>query len=151
MMNWAKYLKKGLIKEQKSNFKQIGKQIIRAEKDLSTFSLVIDADPEWASTIAYQAMLRAGRALLYSFGFLPADGQQHKTVVKITGEILGEKYTTTVKKFDKYRKKRNNFFYDSEDAHNFTEAKIALKTAKELLKEIKKRIKSSNPQMIFDW
>ena len=53
MMNWAKYLNKGLIKEQKSNFKQIGKQIIRAEKDLSTFSLVIDADPEWASTIAY--------------------------------------------------------------------------------------------------
>jgi len=150
MMNWAKYLNKGLIKEQKSNFKQIGKQIIRAEKDLSTFSLVIDADPEWASTIAYQAMLRAGRALLYSFGFLPADGQQHKTVVKITGEILGDKYTTTVKKFDKYRKKRNNFFYDSEDAHNFTEAKIALKIAKELLKEIKKRIKSFNPQMMFD-
>lgn len=24
MMNWAKYLNKGLIKEQKSNFKQIG-------------------------------------------------------------------------------------------------------------------------------
>lgn len=80
MMNWAKYLNKGLIKEQKSNFKQLGKQIIRAEKDLSTFSLVIDADPEWASTIAYQAMLRAGRALLYSFGFLPADGQPYKLV-----------------------------------------------------------------------
>ena len=60
------YLKKGLLKRQNVNFKQVEKQIIRAKKDLETAQLVLAPDPEWGATIAYQAMLRAGRALLFS-------------------------------------------------------------------------------------
>lgn len=145
-MNFKDYVSKGLLKEQKADFKQIEKQIIRAEKDLTTFNLVVDDDPEWASTIAYQSMLRAGRALLFSFGYLPADGRQHKTVVELSGVILGKDFGLLIKQFDRLRKKRNVFFYDSEDAKNQTEAKIALKTAKQLLQEIKKSIHKNNPQ-----
>jgi len=145
------YLKKGLLKKQHPNFKQISKQVIRAEKDMETFNLVVDKDPEWASTIAYQAMLRAGRALLFSLGYLPADGQQHRTVVEITGKVLGKQFNTLIKQFDKLRKKRNVFFYESEDSYNFTESKKAIVTAKNLLKEIKKKIKKINPQQSFDF
>lgn len=140
------YLKRGLIKSQRPNFRQIEKQIARAAKDLRTFDLVIDKDPEWASAIAYQAMLRMGRALLFAHGFLPADRQQHKTVVEITGKILGSEFSLIIKQFDRLRKKRNVFFYDSEDSHNFTEARKAIETAKELLSEIKNRIASLSPQ-----
>lgn len=104
-MNFKDFLSKGLIKKQHVNYDQIEKQIARAEKDLQTFKLLIEDDPEWTSSVAYQAMLRAGRALLFSYGFLPADGQQHKTVVEITGRILGDKYDLLVKKFNKLRKK----------------------------------------------
>jgi hypothetical protein len=65
-INFNEYLNSGFIKKQNPNFFQIQKQIKRAEKDLKTFNLVIDEDPEWASAIAYTAMLRAGRALLFS-------------------------------------------------------------------------------------
>lgn len=145
-MIWKSYLDRGLIKEQRSDFIQITRQIQRAQKDLKTFSLVVTADPEWASTIAYQAMLRMGRALLYAHGYLPADGQQHKTVVEITGRILGKDYELLVKHFERMRKKRNTFFYESQDAHNLTEAKRAAVVAKELVELLKQKIITLDPQ-----
>ncbi len=148
-MDFQSYLKLGLIKKQNPSFKQIERQIIRAEKDLSTFKLVVAKDPQWGSTIAYQAILRAGRALMFAYGILPIDGQQHKTVVEITGKILGIEFGLLVRQFDRLRKKRNVFFYESEDTGNLTEARKAFETATALLEAIKKRIKELNPQLSF--
>ena len=61
-MPFEAYLKKGRLKKQPADFKQIEKQIIRAKKDLKTAKVVLETDAEWAAAIAYQAMLRAGRA-----------------------------------------------------------------------------------------
>lgn len=151
MIDWRKYLNSGLLKQQNPNFRQIEKQIMRAGKDLRTFYLVLKDDPEWASTIAYQAMLRMGRALLFSCGYLPTDKQQHKTVVEITGDILGSEFHIVIKQFNRLRKKRNVFFYDSEDAHNLTEAKKAIEIAGKLFIEVKKKIKALNPQRDFEF
>jgi uncharacterized protein (UPF0332 family) len=150
MIDVGEYLRKGLIKKQHPNFKQIAAQIKRAIKDLTTYKLVVGNDPEWAASIAYQAMLRAGRALLFSFGYLPADGQQHKTVVEITGLILGKEYETVVLLFERFRRKRNQFFYDSVDTSNETEAKKSAETAQKLIEAIQKQIKMLNPQIEFD-
>ena len=81
-MPFESYLKIGLLKHQKANFKQIEKQIERARKDLETAEDILQKDPEWGATIAYHAMLRAGRAYIFSKNYLPADGAQHKTVVE---------------------------------------------------------------------
>jgi len=150
MKGWGKYLAEGFVKIQKPNFRQIEQQVLRAEKDLQTFTLVIGADPEWASTIAYQAMLRMGRALIFSCGYLPADGHQHKTVVEITGKLLGGDYGLLLKYFDRMRRNRNVFFYDSLDANNETQAKKAFATAVELLKVIITKIREKNPQFRLD-
>ena len=150
MKGWEKYLADGFVKRQKPNFRQIEQQVLRAEKDLQTFSLIIGADPEWASTIAYQAMLRMGRALIFSHGYLPADGHQHKTVVEITGMLLGEDYGLLLKYFDRMRRNRNVFFYDSLDANNETQAKKAFETAVELLRAIIRKIREKNPQFRLD-
>ena len=146
MKDWGEYLKKGLVKEQRPNFAQIEQQITRAEKDLKTFGLVIGSDPEWACTIAYQAMLRMGRALMFSYGYLPADGQQHKTVVEITGKLLGTSFDLLVQYFDRMRRNRNVFFYDSLDTNNEAQAKKAYETAGSLLKVVKDTIRKHNPQ-----
>ncbi|MBN2188242.1 MAG: HEPN domain-containing protein [Chitinispirillaceae bacterium] len=140
MIDFGEYLKNGLIKQQRADFRQIGKQIKRAEKDLLIFMLVLEKDPEWAATIAYHAMLRAGRALLFAHGYLPADGRQHKTVVEITGKILGEQYNLVVVQFEKLRKRRNEFFYDSMDTGNVAEAKKAAETAGQFVRAIKEKI-----------
>jgi uncharacterized protein (UPF0332 family) len=149
MKDWGEYLRKGLVKKQRPNFDQIEQQIVRAEKDLKTFGLVVDSDPEWACTIAYQAMLRVGRALIYSYGFLPADGQQHKTVVEITGKLLGRNFDLLIQYFDRMCRNRNVFFYDSLDTNNKAQAKKAHETAVELLKVVKATIRKQNPQRDF--
>lgn len=140
------HLKKGFLKTQRPNFNQIEKQIIRSKKDLTTARMVISGDPEWAATIAYQAMLRAGRALLFSMGVLPADGAQHRTVVELTNKILGKNYSLLVKKFEKMRRDRNLFFYESNPFGTLTDAKNALETASELIQVIENLILRENPQ-----
>ena len=146
MIDFSYYLKGGLIKRQHPDFSQIDKQIARAEKDLITFALVLEKDAEWAATIAYHAMLRAGRALLFAYGYLPADGRQHKTVVEITGKILGVQYDLMVLQFEKLRKKRNIFFYDSIDTGNIAEAKKAAETAEQMIVAIKEKITPCRPE-----
>lgn len=149
MKDWEAYLKKGLVKKQRPNFAQIEQQIIRAEKDLKTFGLVLSSDPEWACTIAYQAMLRLGRALMFSYGYLPADGQQHRTVVELTGKVLGREFDLLVQYFDRMRRNRNVFFYESLDTHNANQAHKAFESAGTLLKVVKEKISQTNPQVDF--
>ncbi len=141
------YLKKGLLKQQRVNFKQIETQIIRAKKDLKTAEKVLNEDSEWGATIAYHAMLRAGRVLLFSKGYLPTDRGQHKTVVELTHELLGKEYSLLVEKFEKMRRKRNVFFYESDIYGTVTEAENALKTASELIRVIEEMIQKDNPQL----
>jgi len=145
------YLKKGLLKPQRVNFKQIEKQIIRGKKDLKLAEKVLDDEPEWGATIAYQAMLRAGRALLFSKGYLPTDGGQHKTVVELTHEILGREYSLLIEKFEKMRRRRNVFFYESDVFGTTTDAENALKAASELIHIIEEMIRKENPQLHFDF
>lgn len=148
-MPFEAYLKKGLLKGERINFRQIEKQIIRAKKDLKTAQKVLPDDPEWGATIAYHAMLRAGRALLFSKGFLPADGGQHRTVVELVHELLGKDYSLLVQKFEKMRRRRNVFFYESDPFGTLTEAENALKTASELIHVIEEMIRNENPQLHF--
>ena len=149
-MPFEAYLKKGFLKRQNVNFKQIEKQIVRAKKDLDTAKLVLPKDPEWGATIAYQAMLRAGRALIFSKGYLPADGAQHRTVVELTHTLLGKEYATLVDKFEKMRRNRNQFFYESDPFGTLTEAGTSLKAAAELIPAIQKFIRKDNPQLQFN-
>lgn len=148
-MPFEAFLKKGLLKQQRINFKQIEKQIIRAKKDLKTAQTVLNEDPEWGATIAYHAMLRAGRALLFSKGYLPADGAQHRTVVELTHKLLGKDYSLLIQKFEKMRRRRNIFFYESDPFGTSTEAENALKTASQLIHIIEEMIQKENPQFHF--
>jgi uncharacterized protein (UPF0332 family) len=113
---------------------------------LETAGHLLDEDPQWTATIAYQSMLRAGRALLFANGVLPADGRQHKTVVELTGKILGAEYEVLTQQFERLRRKRNVFFYDSEESVTDTETQAALNAARTLLTAIAERIAHANPQ-----
>ena len=106
------YLGKGLIKKQKSDFRSAKKLILRAKKDIKTARANLEIDEGIAYTVAYLAMLRAGRALMFLKGFRPADRYQHKTVVEFMSQFLGTEFKPIVERFDKMRRKRNIFTYD---------------------------------------
>lgn len=146
MKPFKSYIAKGFLKAQPPDFAQITRQLHRSGRDLGTARHLLTEDPQWAATIAYQSMLRAGRALLFANGVLPADGRQHMTVVELTGEILGPRYGLLVQQFERMRRKRNVFFYDSEESVTDTETQTALETAQELLAAIEQKIAGANPQ-----
>lgn len=125
--------------------------INRAEKDLETSKYVSKTDEGISYTIAYLAMLHAGRALMLSSGFRPAGEHQHKTVVEFTGACLGKEYEVAVRIFDVMRKKRNIFTYEIDISISNTEVKTAIENAGKFIVIIKKAIKEQNPQKTFEF
>jgi len=53
-----------------------------AKRDLSTANRNLEEAPDWAYSIAYNAILQAGRALMFFGGYRPRGGEQHATVVE---------------------------------------------------------------------
>lgn len=68
------YLSKGLIQKQKTSITDVERLIIRSTKDLKTAKANLKIDEGIAYSVAYLAMLRAGRAFMLSKGFRPSDG-----------------------------------------------------------------------------
>ena len=137
----------GLIEKVNFDDKQIVSNIKRARKDLVTAKANIDIDEEWAYTISYHAMLRAGRALMFSMGYRPKGKNQHKTVVDFCAEILGEEFKTLTNRFNRMRVKRHDFIYEPERPIPKTETIKSLESAEKFVKEIVNRIQEANPQM----
>jgi len=136
----------GFIEKVKYSDKQIVSNIIRARKDLITAKANIEIDEEWAYTISYHAMLRAGRALMFSLGYRPKGKNQHKTVVDFCAEILGEDFKNLTERFNRMRIKRHDFIYEPERPISKTEVTKSLESAEKFVKEIMDRIQKANPQ-----
>lgn len=145
-MVYNQFLKAKLIKRQKPDFQQISKQLRRSLKDLKTAEANLNIDLTWALAIAYHAMIRAGKALMYSKGYLPTAKRTHKTIVEFTKLLLGHDYDTLVSKFNRLRRKRHNFIYDSKNHITYTEAKTSLDTAGRLIDKIVNLVKQENPE-----
>ena len=51
-----------------------------AERDLAVAKEVLTINDDWASNISYNAMLQAGRALMFSKGYRPRGSEPHLAV-----------------------------------------------------------------------
>lgn len=139
--------KEGKLSKQKAGSIQIEEMLKAAISDLEEARKVRAISDKATYLMAYNAMLKAGRALLLLHGLRPDDGAQHKTVVEATGAILGDKFKQLVAQFETMRRKRNEFTYGGFSASSGSEAGNAFADAIELVKEILKEAKKRNPQM----
>lgn len=65
--------------------------------------------------------------------------------------ILGDEYTNLVIRFDRMRRQRHNFIYDSKNNITTGEANSALEIAKRLIERLITIIEKENPQKnLFD-
>ncbi len=145
-MIYEKFLKDNLIKKEKPDFKQIAYQLKRAQKDLTTAEANLSIDLTWAFAIAYHAMMRAGKALMYSKGYLPTAKRSHKTIVELTKLILGDEYESIIGRFSRMRRQRHDFIYDSKNHITSHEAKVSIETARRLIDEIVILVRNENPE-----
>ena len=122
----------------------------RAERDLATARLLQDKDEEWSFAAAYQAMARSGRALLLSEGYRPKGSRSrdtHKTVVTASGIILGEKYKSLINKFDRMRRKYQNFMVETGSMVSRYEAGQAIRDSEEFCSLVTTRLREKYSQM----
>jgi len=142
-------LKEGLIKKCPVDWKVIKNLITRAYRDLETAKRNIENDEECAYTYAYNAMLRAGLALMTSYGFRADIKDKHLTIVRFTSSILGDKFKRLINTYDFMRRKRHRFIYEPDISCSRKEAEDAIKTAQRFVNKILQLIKEKSPQKEF--
>ena len=73
---------------------------------------------------------------MFSHGYLPTTKNSHKTIMEFLGHILGDEYHDIMLRFNRMRRKRHNFIYDSQNHTTVSEAKSAIKTARDLIDKV---------------
>lgn len=139
--------KAGKIRKQKAGFVQIEALLKEAVLDLEEAKKIAHLAERATYLLAYNAMLKAGRALMLLKGYVPDDGAQHKTVVEMTSAILGDQYRTLTDQFETMRRKRNEMTYESGTLLSKSEAQKAFSDATALVKKIFAEAKAQNPQL----
>lgn len=138
------------LEERTAEIQEVMGLMMRAERDLATARLLQDKDEEWSFAAAYQAMARSGRALLLSEGYRPKGSRSrdtHKTVVTASGIILGEKYKSLINKFDRMRRKYQNFMIEAGSMVSRYEAGQAIRDAEEFCSLVTARLREKYSQM----
>ncbi len=149
-MNYNALKEMGIVEERTAEIAEVIALVTRAERDLSTSRLLSDKDEEWAFAAAYQAMARSARALILSEGFRPKGSRSrdtHKTVVTASGVLLGEQHKSMINKFDRMRRKYQNFMEEAGRIISRYEAGQAIKDAEEFLSIVNGRIREKYSQM----
>ena len=137
----------GKIRKQEAGFKQIEALLKEAILDLQEAEKILHLAERAIYLLAYNAMLKAGRALMLQQGYVPDDGAQQKTVVEMTSAILGDRYRHLTEQFESMRRKRNEMTYEEGTLLSKSEAQKAFSDAIAIVKKILRDLKSRNPQL----
>ena len=137
-MKFDELEKRGLIKSLPVDRRRVVDSIELAERDLKTANKILEEDHDWAFSIAYNSMLQAARALMFSRGYRPSGDAPHLSVAKFIETSLGKEFKDIVIAFDKMRRKRHLAVYERTGAVSETDAKNAIRWAEEFLNEVKK-------------
>src|SRR5438093_3094964 len=113
-MNLSELLSKGLVEKFQSSQDQIRNEIDIAKSDLASATKMLAIDEwGWAHNAAYNAMLQAGRALMYFKGYRPKSAEHHLAVVSFVQVVFPTKFSAEVlQAFSKARLRRNESLYD---------------------------------------
>ncbi len=155
MGNLKNYLIKlesdGFLKKEKIGADQVKALLMSAAKNIIASEKNLVIDEEACYTLAYNAMLKTARALVFLQNYRPSDGRQHMTTIEVAGKILGREFSSLILMFDKIRKKRNQFTYEPLLPLSMTEARNAFKTAKKFHGKVRTFLDRTYPQLnLFD-
>jgi uncharacterized protein (UPF0332 family) len=107
-----------------------------AERDLSSSRNSFNSkDFDWALSIAYNATLQAGRALMFYLGYRPIGKEQHKIVFEFLAEA--EFDINMVDYFDSIRKTRHIAVYDAAQSVSESMAQEAIEQASTFVHKIR--------------
>jgi len=143
--------KEGKLRKQKAGHPQIEGLLREAVRDIEEARKILKLAERAPYIMAYMAMLKTGRALLLQMGYVPDDGAQHKTVVELTGLMLGDGYKATTARFESMRRKRNEMTYEAGALISSRDAEKAFDDAVLLMMGVLAEVRRHNPQFKFEF
>ena len=139
------FIDKNLIKKDDYiDSSQVQSVLEKSRRSIKSARLLIDDDRENSYQLAYEAMLLAGRALVFSFGFRPRAAGSHKIVVDFSKKVLGKEIATLVFKFNKMRKIRHYLIYGLGLSISEVDSRNAIASAAKFLKNVESFINDKN-------
>ena len=127
----SELLHKGRVEKFQSDPNQIRNQVEIAKNDLASAKKILGIE-EWgvAHNVAYNAMLQAGVALMFSKGYRPKGQEHHVTVIEFVQAVYSAKFQPEVlQAFEKARKRRNDAVYDTPSVISSSQAQNLVKYA----------------------
>ncbi len=146
-MTYDELREKGLVEDVKPNMAAVNQLLNRALKDLATARANGSIDREWAYAIAYQGMLRAAKGMITAEGLRPRGRDQQRTVVMLSGAILGDDARAMVNAFDRMRRRFQAIFEDAGQPVSRYESEGAIKDAQRFIERTVEWTRSRNPQL----
>lgn len=109
--------------------------ISRSRRDIDTAKTLISNEKfDWSLAVSYNAMLAAGRALMFDKGYRPSSAEGHLAVVKFLDTTLGTEVSARmIMVMNDMRKKRHRIVYEEMDIVSRDEALQAIKWAEEFV------------------
>ncbi len=138
-MNLEDLLKERLIERVEINKELVKNTFELAERDIKAAKDNLKNENfDWCYAIAYNAMLQAGRALMFSKGFRSTREGGHIAVVRFVATLLVGDGSILVTVFNKLRVKRHQIIYEQKELVSKEEAVRAVDKAVEFIGKIKK-------------
>lgn len=137
-MNLSDLQNQGLIKPIKISLSQVKGRIALAQRDITTAKKLLGSDPDWAFSIAYNAVLQTASALMLSKGYRATAREGHHVATVRFAEIVLGKELEDIVIFDKMRQKRHRVIYDVAGAVSLQEAKAAFQFAVNFVERVTK-------------
>ena len=151
-VDFSDLIRNGQIQEEPSiGWDQVERLIKRAFEDLKSAERNLPVDEPGAMDFVYKAMFHSANALIRSYGLRPGTTKQHLGVISAAERILGEKYSALILKFDRLRKRRNQFEYQGIFEMGRQELSDSMNQAKQFVETVKQFLHEKNPQKTFSW
>jgi uncharacterized protein (UPF0332 family) len=130
----------GLIAKARIGRDKIDDSLNLARRDTETAGTLVGTDNDWAYSIAYNAMLQAARALMFSMGYRPTGRNQHVSAVRFVQAALAPGHEDITILFERMRRNRHISVYDTAGTISKTQAGNAVSKARQMLVVVEEKI-----------
>ena len=134
------------LKPQEVDWAQVERFLASAERKLASAHKILAFDEEACLQQAYEAMLRASLAFMFSHGFRArSQPGHHIAIIEFVRERIDAKHAGLLTVADRLRRKRNMALYDDAGFVSHYEAEEALESARSFIDVIGADVAARKP------
>ena len=148
-MSLHDWLKNSWLIEHSTSFEEIEDLFAAADRDL-TDCKVSGLSPDWRLHIAYNAALLLATVALAASGYRTTRESHHYRLIQSLAHTIGAD-STTIKRFDAFRKKRNISGYERTGIISDHEVEEMIALATQLRDDVVEWLRKNHPQLLSNY